>query len=579
MIFEPAFSGGELPLEEYPRPQFKRESYLTLNGLWDYAFSASSQPPTAYDGKIVVPYSPESELSGVNRQLRPDEYLHYRRTFELPEGFNRGRVLINFGACDQCCTVLCNGKPAGRHEGGYLPFALDITDLLRDGQNELNVVVTDDASSHIYGRGKQSYSAGGIWYTAISGIWQPVWLESVPKLYLKGLKLVPDSACGTLTVSCGTQGGEGEIDYEVFDGEKPVAAGRGVPSGQECVLDVSACKKWSPDCPELYKIVITCGADRVESYFGLRSFGVGERGGMHCFTLNGEPIFQSGLLDQGYWGKGIYTSETNRGMYNCLRQVKVLGFNMLRKHIKVEPLLWYYYCDILGIIVWQDMLNGGERYKQYRINLGPFINLRLNDKNFESMGRGDPKSRAQYMAEAEGTIECLFNCVSICLWTPFNEGWGQFDSLAVCEHLRGLDPTRLYDHASGWQDMGGGDVCSRHIYFKKVRLKNDKRRVLALTEFGGYSFSDKNSGKKVFSYRNFASVQDYMKAFERLYMRQVVPAIKKDGLAAAVYTQLADVEGEINGIFTADWRCKGPAEDFCRINAALYAAFDLVFKV
>lgn len=183
------------------------------------------------------------------------------------------------------------------------------------------------------------------------------------------------------------------------------------------------------------------------------------------------------------------------------------------------------------------------------------------------------------MAEAEGTIECLFNCVSICLWTPFNEGWGQFDSLAVCEHLRGLDPTRLYDHASGWQDMGGGDVCSRHIYFKKVRLKNDKRRVLALTEFGGYSFSDKNSGKKVFSYRNFASAQDYMKAFERLYMRQVVPAIKKDGLAAAVYTQLADVEGEINGIFTADWRCKGPAEDFCRINAALYAAFDLVFKV
>ena len=182
MIFEPTFSDGELPLAEYPRPQFKRESYLPLNGLWYYAFSASFQPPTAYDGKIVVPYSPESELSGVNRQLRPDEYLHYRRTFELPEGFNRGRVLINFGACDQCFTVLCNGSPAGRHEGGYLPFALDITDLLRDGQNELNVVVTDDASSHIYGRGKQSYSAGGIWYTAISGIWQPVWLESVPKL-------------------------------------------------------------------------------------------------------------------------------------------------------------------------------------------------------------------------------------------------------------------------------------------------------------------------------------------------------------------------------------------------------------
>ena len=263
-------------------------------------------------------------------------------------------------------------------------------------------------------------------------------------------------------------------------------------------------------------------------------------------------------------------------MYDCLKGVKALGFTMLRKHIKVEPLLWYYYCDVLGILVWQDMLNGGAPYKKLRLNLGPFIDLRLNDRDYKSMGRDDALSRKQYMAEAEGTIDSLFNCVSLCLWTLFNEGWGQFDSLAVCGHMRALDSTRYFDHASGWQDMGGGDVCSRHVYFKKVRLKNDGRRVLALTEFGGYSFSVKGR-KKAFSYRKFASAEDYMAALERLYTRQILPAVKEQGLAATVYTQLSDVEEEVNGIFTPDWRCKGPKETFRRINDSLYRAFGEVF--
>ena len=579
MIKQPVFSEGEIPLAEYPRPQFRRESYLTLNGLWDYAFCPSSDTPQSYDGKILVPYSPESRLSGVGRQLSPNEYLHYRRTFSLPNGFNRGRVLINFGACDQCCTVLCNGRVAGRHEGGYLPFTLDITNMLADGENELCVVVTDDASSHIFGRGKQSYNAGGIWYTATSGLWQSVWLESVPEVYLADLKIIPDSFSGKLELACRTEGGKGVINYEVYDGDRLIASECCVPSGEKCVLDVSDCLLWSPEAPNLYAIVVTCGADRVESYFGLRTFGMAERNGKYCFTVNGKPVFHSGLLDQGYWGDGIYTPSSNREMYDCLVKVKSLGFNMLRKHIKIEPLLWYYYCDVLGILVWQDMLNGGAPYKKIRINLGPFIDLRLNDKNYKSMGREDPLSRKQYMAEAEGTVACLFNCVSLCLYTLFNEGWGQFDSLNVCNHMRKLDPTRLYDHASGWQDMGGGDVCSRHIYFKKVRLKNDGRRVLALTEFGGYSFSGRQSAnKKVFSYRNFSSAEDYMCALEKLYMRQVLPSVINQGLAATVYTQLSDVEQEINGIFTSDWKCKGSEERFRRINDAIYAAFNSVFN-
>ena len=576
MLIEPVFSEGQIPLSEYPRPQFRRDSYLPLNGQWDYAFSPSAEAPEKYDGKIVVPYSPESSLSGVGRQLRADEVLHYRRFFELPEGFNRGRVLINFGACDQCCKVLLNGREAGRHEGGYLPFTLDITELIEGGVNELCVIVTDDASSHIYGRGKQSYASGGIWYTAISGLWQSVWLESVPEVYLTGLKLFPDGLNSTLSLYCRTEGGEGLIDYAVYDGDRRIAFMRGVKSGQRCTLNVSECLPWSPESPQLYKIVIACGADRAESYFGLRSYTVAEREGKRCFCINGRPVFHSGLLDQGYWGEGIYTPSSNREMYDCLKGVKALGFNMLRKHIKVEPLLWYYYCDVLGILVWQDMLNGGAPYKKLRLNLGPFIDLRLNDGDYKSMGRDDALSRKQYMAEAEGTIDSLFNCVSLCLWTLFNEGWGQFDSLVVCGHMRALDPTRYFDHASGWQDMGGGDVCSRHVYFKKVRLKNDGRRVLALTEFGGYSFSEKGR-KKAFSYRKFASAEDYMAALERLYTRQILPAVKEQGLAATVYTQLSDVEEEVNGIFTPDWRCKGPKETFRRINDSLYRAFGEVF--
>ena len=572
MIFQPDFDDSSIPLAEYPRPQLRRDSYLSLNGEWDCTFCSSAQPPKSYDCKIIVPFSPESPLSGVNRQLKPDEYLHYKRTFTLPQDFNRGRIIVNFGACDQRCKVYCNGAQVGGHEGGYLPFSFDITPHIREGENTLCVAVADDASSDVYGRGKQSYTRGGIWYTAISGLWQSVWIESVPQIYIKNLQLVPDYASNTLTVTVFCDGGEIPVNCTVYDGEKAICSRAGVPCNSPFTLDVSACKLWSPDSPELYSLKITCGDDIVYSYFGLRTFSRVRRSGRYYLAVNGHPIFQSGLLDQGYWGKGIYTPATNAEMYNCLKQVKALGFNMLRKHIKVEPLLWYYYCDVLGILVWQDMLNGGERYLKRRLNLGPFINLHLNDKNYKSMGRANELSRRQYVAEAEQTIATLFNCVSICLWTLFNEGWGQFDSLDMWNKMRALDFTRLYDPASGWQDTGGGDVNSKHVYFKKIRLKNDGKRALALTEFGGYSYSGAG-GKKAFSYRNFSSPQKFMRALERLYEKQVVPAIVNDGLCAAVYTQLSDVEDEVNGLFTPDWRCKVDAQSMRKINESLYSAF------
>lgn len=570
MIFYPEFSHDDLPLQEYPRPQFRRDSYLPLNGRWEYAFTATATPPAHFNGEIIVPYSPESKLSGVCRQLGPEEFLHYRRHFTLPEGFFRGRVLLNIGACDQVCTVFLNGKKAGEHAGGYLPFSIDLTAALCDGENELHIVVQDDASSPIYGRGKQRYRNGGIWYTAVSGIWQSVWLESVPNAYLYDLTLLPDCAAERLYVSCRATG-EGNVTYTVCDGDR-VLSSASAPAGERTALDTSACSPWTPGRPELYRLVISFGEDRAESYFGMRSYACTQAGGRHYFALNGKAYFQNGLLDQGYWGDGIYTPRSNRNMYDCLCRVKALGFNMLRKHIKIEPLLWYYYCDILGILVWQDMINGGAQYSPFRLAACPFFDLHLNDKNYKSMGRGDARSRKQYLREAEETVRLLSPCVSVCLWTPFNEAWGQFDAIKVCEWIKSLDPSRPVDHASGWQDMGGGDVYSRHVYFRKVRLKNDGRRLLALTEFGGYTYSPAARGRS-FGYRTFRSASAYARAVCALYRRQLVQNIAKAGLCAVVYTQLSDVEEERNGIFTRDMQPKIADEIWRTLNGELFAAF------
>ena len=578
MIFTPQFNENGI-LSEYPRPQMRRDSYFNLNGEWDYAIIKTGEKFVGFDGKIVVPYSPESSLSKVNRQLLADETLIYSRKFTLPDGFNRGKVLINFGAVDQVAQVFINGKAVGKHEGGYTPFSFDITEFLVEGENTLRVEVVDNASSAIYGRGKQKYDRGGIWYTATSGIWQTVWLESVPLNYVRSFKFVPDFNNKTLSVSLDSVGDIKDFRVEVVgDNGNIIVSGAGEVN-RETVLNVDGCLPWSPDSPQLYPVNIYYGDDKIESYFGLRSYSKVKVDGKEFFAVNDKPTFNNGLLDQGYFHDGIYTPSSNRVYYDEIKAVKDMGFNMLRKHIKIEPMLWYYYCDILGVLVWQDMINGGDKYKNLRIILAPFINLNLDDTDYKSMGR-NALSRKQYYAESTEELNALFNCVSLCVWTPFNEAWGQFDSIKVWKYLSELDPTRLYDHASGWQDHGGGDFCSKHIYFRRAKMKNDGVRVLALTEFGGYSLSVEGHTftDKKFGYKRFNSIDKLQVAYENLYLDEVISLIREQGLCATVYTQLSDVEDEVNGLFTYDRILKFNPDKIREINDKVYSAFDKLFK-
>ncbi len=577
MIFKPTFlQNTNAPLLEYPRPQFKRDSYFSLNGLWDYSINKSNVKPSNYDGAILVPYSPETQLSTVNKQVSKGDFLHYRRTFTIDKSFLRDRVLINFGACDQVCDLYVNDNYVGNHKGGYNSFSFDITDFITLGENEIYLLVIDDCNSDIYGRGKQHVNPKGIWYHQTSGLWQSVWLESVYANYITKLKILPNYDSKTLKLLAISSNGE-DIKVEIVNESKTYKYT--LKSNESLDIDVSSFKEWTPDAPELYPIYLRSGKDKVESYFGIRKFSKEEINGKFYFTLNNKPFFYNGLLDQGYF-EGSYTPKSNEDLYNEVKKVKDLGFNMLRKHIKVEPMLWYYYCDILGVTVWQDMINGGKQYSPLRIALLPFIKINFDDTNYKLMGRDNPLSRKQYLAEALEMMDNLYNVVSLALYTPFNEGWGQFDAIKTTEYLKTIDSSRLYDHASGWIDKGSGDVYSRHIYFRKCNPKNDKKRVLALTEFGGYSFPLKNHTftDKKFGYKMFKEQDEFTKAYKNLYYNEVFPLIKEQGLSATVYTQLTDVEEEINGLFSFDRVLKIDEDVLVKINEELYEIFDKSVK-
>ncbi|MFA1538751.1 glycoside hydrolase family 2 protein [Actinomadura monticuli] len=573
-------------LPEYPRPQLVREGHLNLNGRWEYAFADAE--PAEYDGEIVVPFSPESALSGVGRRLLPDETLWYRRAIELPDGFQRpgDRVLLHFGAVDQTCRVAVNGREAGRHDGGYLPFSLDITGLLEDGAGELVVEVRDPSDTGDRGWGKQRLKRGGIWYTPQSGIWQTVWIECVPAVHVERLTLVPhlDDACVEVTVHAATHETariEIRANTEMranegirADGE--VVARAEAPANEPVRLPVPDVRPWSPEDPFLYDITVELGTDRVESYVGMRSFGTGpDENGVPRLLLNGRPYFHAGVLDQGYWSDGMYTAPSDEALVHDIATMKRLGFTMLRKHIKVEPCRWYYHCDRLGMIVWQDMVNGGGPYRPEVVTAPAVLPLRLDDAKHRRFGRADPASRERFREETRETIEHLRNVVSIAVWVPFNEGWGQFDAADVAAEIRALDPTRTIDHASGWHDQGAGDLRSLHVYFRKFRVPRRRDpRVLVLSEYGGYNlrvdghaFSDKD-----FGYKRYEDAGRLGAAFARLHARQIVPAIPR-GLGATVYTQLSDVEDELNGLLTHDREvCKLPADLVRSVNARLTAA-------
>jgi len=567
----------DAPLPEYPRPQLCRESYINLNGRWQYAIRPRvDKEPKTYDNEIIVPFSPESLLSGVQKKLLPEDQLWYKRAFTLPEGFRKDRVLLHFGAVDQTCRVLVNGKPVGGHEGGYLPFTLDITDALKDGENTLTVAVTDATSDSRHAYGKQSFHPGGIWYTPQSGIWQTVWLESVPENYVEKLTITPDFDNKRVRFTIQAKDPEGANIVVRKDGKVIAEDWYGAEKGYEDALILEEhFRPWSPDDPFLYDVTITLnGGDKVESYFAMRKFGTTTADGRKVMALNGQPIFLSGVLDQGYWSDGLYTAPADEAMIHDIQTMKDCGFNLLRKHIKVEPMRWYYHCDRLGMIVFQDMVSGGRRLDPLVTQVAPFLGIHLSDRKYHRFGREDQSSRDQYLQDLHATADLLYNTPCIAAWVPFNEGWGQFDSLLATQTLWGRDPTRLVDHASGWHDQGGGDFKSRHVYFKPVRLKHDKDRILALSEFGGYSLPVPGhaASDKPFGYKMFKTKEEYMDALAALYEKQILPCRENQGLSVAVYTQVSDVEDEINGILTYDRKvCKVDAARLKSINENLRA--------
>lgn len=567
----------EHPLPEYPRPQLRRNSYLNLNGIWEYAITKTVEKPAAMQGEIVVPFSPETPLSGVGHILQPDEYLWYRRSVTLPEGFFRGgRLLLHFGAVDQCCTVWVNGQEAGSHTGGYLPFALDVTELIEGDAFTLELRVTDPTDTGSLSRGKQRLKNTGIWYTPQSGIWQTVWMECVPENYLRSLRITPKPEENAVHIRL-------EADDPAMAAVTICRDGGIIAEGQtdengESTLTIPAeeLRLWSPEEPFLYDVsIVLPGGDRVESYFGMRAFGIGkDEKGLPRLLLNGKPYFQNGLLDQGYWSDGYYTAPSDEALIHDIAEMKRLGFNMLRKHIKVEPLRWYYHCDRLGMLVWQDMMNGGESYSPLSIYVFSNLGLRVKDDRYRYFSRSDEAGRTHYYEELGQMIDLLYNTVSLALWVPFNEGWGQFDALKAAEFIRKRDDTRPIDHASGWYDQGGGDIKSIHWYFRPYHHKQPpkEQRPICLTEYGGYNCAVPGhcwgEGAE-FGYKKIADPMEFNRAFQKLMEEQIIPA-KERGLAAAVYTQVSDVEGERNGLLTYDRKvCKANEAIFRAVNAKL----------
>lgn len=531
------------PLIEYPRPQFVRNSFINLNGKWACEFTRSDEIPQNFSREIIVPFSPETPLSGVGRMLMPDEYLHYKKEFDIAPDFNKGRVFIHFGAVDQIATVYLNGVKIGTHSGGYTPFSFEITDCIKEKGNVLNVVVRDFSDTAEYSRGKQKIKRGGIWYSPQSGIWQTVWLESTPETYLKKVKITPDFDREEVRFDfCGQDG----VQTSVYDGDNLIA------ETTESVVKLPDFKAWSPENPFLYKVVFTCGKDRVKSYFGMRKFSVGtDKNGIKRLFLNNKPYFHNGLLDQGYYPDGYLTPPSNSALENDVKTVKSMGFNMLRKHIKIEPLLWYHYCDVNGIIVWQDMVNGGGKYG-LEVSVLPFIGVNLDDTNYKTFKRTDKKQRESYYNELSEMLDTLYNCPCIAVWVPFNEGWGQFDSAKAYDFIKSVDSTRIIDSTSGWHDRGTTDVISKHIYFTPIKVKaGDKPYVLS--EYGGYSHRVvwHTFGSKMFGYKIYKTEKSMTAAYERLFNNVIIPQIDT-GLSAAVYTQLTDVEDELNGLVTYD---------------------------
>ena len=528
-----------MPWADYPRPSMVRSSYLCLNGEWDFSVSESEERGD-FAEKILVPFPPESPASGIERTLPENSVLHYKRAFSLPEGFNKGRILLHFGAVDNICDVYVNGSHAVYHDGGYLPFHADITELINDGENELYVRVKDDLSG-LYPYGKQRRDRGGMWYTPISGIWQTVWIESVPEKYIEAIRITPTTENVKIQVSGGSRHKtitlEGGGIYE-FDGKE---------------ITISPVDKhlWTPEDPHLYHFTLESGEDKIESYFALREIGIKTIKGIPRITLNGKPYLFNGLLDQGYFPDGIFLPATSRGYEDDIVTTKKMGFNMLRKHIKVEPEIFYNLCDRHGMVVFQDMVNNSD-YSWFIDTAMPTIGFKRLPILFRHR---DKKEREIFTRDMLGTMDHLHFFPSVMYYTIFNEGWGQFSADKMYDAAKAHDPTRIIDATSGWFWRKRSDVDSRHVYFKPVKLKKPGKKPVVISEFGGYAHRVEGHlfGEGNYGYNTYESRSEFEDTFDKLYLEEIKPLISK-GICALVYTQVSDVEDETNGLITYDRR-------------------------
>ena len=564
------------PLPEYPRPQMVRDCWMNLNGMFEFSITDDDESwCDDYNYEIRVPFAVESCLSGVCKRVDADDLLWYKKKFTLTDDFKGKRVLLHFEAVDWKCTVYVNKNEVGGHIGGYNPFCFDITDYLKDGENELVVKAWDPTDASWQNRGKQASESHGFWYTATSGIWQTVWLEGVNENYISSYKLTPDIDEGVLAIKTDIKG-EGTLKIKVFDGENLVNEAEITADDKVAVPDA---KLWSPESPFLYDFVLELVndgeiTDSVKGYFGMRKFSIGEHEGYNRLFLNNKPYFQKGLLDQGYWSDGGMTPPTEEAMVYDIQKMKDLGFNMLRKHIKVESHRWYYLCDKIGMLVWQDMVSGGKALNTFHAGvlpnvqgvLNPLVNLTKKDNAYKTFNRDKIEWRLQFEQEYEEMIDNLYNFTSICCWVPFNEGWGQFDAKRIGDWTKQKDPTRFCDHASGWYDQKGADFRSMHKYILPVILPKYDGRPIVLSEFGGYSHNVEGhvwNYSKSFGYQMYKSKDALTKAYKKLHENQIIPNIKK-GLSATVYTQVSDVEFEVNGMLSYDRELVKLHEDVVR---------------
>ena len=571
-------------LTEHPTPQFERAEYQILNGKWQCVFVHDEHDPRAdleqvvlhadlpkskdFVQQIVVPFSPESILSGVSRQLRPDELLWYLRSFSTPELNEDELCILHFQAVDYACALYLNGELVGSHCGGYEPFSFDITPYLQYGENVIALCVADSSEYADHPRGKQRFDRGDIWYTAQSGIWQSVWLEKIPRYHIKRLHIESDIESSTLLVGVevsdlASDALKLKVKVKNHKG-KTVASAKTRPSNTTHVFEITVedMKLWSPDDPYLYGLSIHYGDDVVSSYCAFRKAEILlDQKNVPRFCLNGKPLFIKGILDQGYWPDGLMTAPDDEALIYDIEKAKSLGFNLMRKHIKIESERWYYHCDRLGMLVLQDMVQGGDGEPRpwdysYKPTFFKYSWDHYNDTTLlhqQKLGSGNPDYQAEWMKECRNTVMRLFNHPSIIGWCLFNEGWGQFSAEAACNMVRRLDPTRTIDAVSGWYDQHCGDYKSVHNYFRTLTVWPCKqKRAFFVSEFGGYSHlvKDHSSLDECYGYEIYDDLSTWISKVKDLISH--MDNLESRGLAGYVYTQLSDVEEETNGILTYD---------------------------